>query len=115
MHEGGTALRLLGPPRLERAGRALELRLRKGWALLLMLALQGAQPRPRIVASLWPALDEATGRRNLRRELARLAEAGAPGLVVADGDRLRLVDEVEIDVPRFERAAAAGRHAEALA
>lgn len=107
-------LQLLGRPRLQRDGAALPVTMRKSWALLVLLALAGAQPRRRVVDSLWPALDEPSGRRNLRRELARLNEAGAAGLVVAQGDVLQLALETAVDVPLFEQAAAAGRHDDAL-
>jgi DNA-binding SARP family transcriptional activator len=79
-------LALLGPLVLRRAGQALPLAIKKTQALLVLLALlpRGATlPRSRAVALLWPPLDESTGRRNLRRELARLREVGGPGVVQA--------------------------------
>ncbi len=109
------ALQLLGSPTLWRDGQPVRLTVRKSWALLLLLACQGAQPRARLVASLWPTLDEATGRRNLRRELARLREAGVPGLLQVADDRLALHPAVQVDLPAFEAALQAGDSAAALA
>ncbi len=97
-------LDLLGPVVLTRAGVALPLPVRKTAALLVVLALGGAMPRARIVAMLWPSLDEPTGRRNLRRELARLRELGADGVVLADDDRLRLAPAVAVDLRPWSAA-----------
>jgi len=98
------ALELLGPVVLRRNGVALPLKIKKTQALLLLLAVQGRLPRERIVALLWPALDESAGRRNLRRELARLREAGAEAAVQVDADLLLLDPAVDSDLRRFETA-----------
>lgn len=110
-------LQLLGRVVLRDAGTALPLAIKKTQALLLLLALQGAGsplPRSRAVALLWPQLDEPSGRRNLRRELARLREAGAGAGLRADGDGLALDAAVDCDLHRFERALAGQRPDEAL-
>jgi DNA-binding SARP family transcriptional activator len=70
----------------------------------LLLALGGAGTRQRMVALLWPELDEATGRRNLRRELARLRDIGAGDVLQVDGDRLALAASVQVDVTGFHAA-----------
>ncbi|HRD84834.1 MAG TPA: hypothetical protein PLF63_06655, partial [Rubrivivax sp.] len=62
------AIDWLGPFELRKGGQALPLAVRKGQALLMLLAREGALPRERIVALLWPLLDESSARRNLRRE-----------------------------------------------
>jgi DNA-binding SARP family transcriptional activator len=108
------SLQLLGPPALAHAAQPVRLT-RKTWCLLLLLACAGSAPRPRVVASLWPALDETTARRNLRRELARLREAGAADLVQADEDRLALNPAARVDLAGFEAALRAGQPAAALA
>lgn len=92
------ALDLLGPVRLRQAEQALPLTVRKTAALLVLLALTGRPSRARLADCLWPALDESTGRRNLRRELARLRELGATDLVRADGDQLYLAPGVAVDL-----------------
>jgi DNA-binding SARP family transcriptional activator len=109
------AFDLLGPPVLRRDGTALPLTVKKAQALLVLLACNGAMPRSRVVALLWPQLDESTGRRNLRRELARLREAGAADALAADADLLAPAAGLQIDARRFETACDAGRHDEALA
>ena len=108
-------LDLLGPVELRRDGAALPLTVRKTLALLVLLARGGTLPRERVVALLWPQLDASLGRRNLRRELARLREAGVPDAVRAQGDLLSLADGVGSDVHAFEAALASGRPDEALA
>ena len=64
---------------------------------------------------LWPQLDESTGRRNLRRELARLREAGGDRAIKVNGDFLQLAPEVACDVQAFEANLADGRADDALA
>ena len=109
------SLCLLGRPRLARDGVELTIKVRKAWALLLLLALHDSLPRSRLVAWLWPQLDESTGRRNLRRELARLGDVGAEGLVRSDQDFLHLNPAAQRDLTRFESAREAARLDEALA
>ncbi len=108
------SLLLLGRPVLQVGGRPLAITVRKSWALLALLAVGGAAPRSRVVALLWPQLDESSARRNLRRELARLAEVGATGVVQADGDFLALAPTLQTDLRQFEAACAAGRFDAAL-
>ncbi len=109
------SLKLLGPPVLERHGQPVRLPVRKIWALLLLLACQGPTPRGRLAATLWPALDDAAARRNLRRELARLREAELPELLQAGDDRVALHPGVQVDLAAFETALQAGDPAAALA
>ena len=97
------SLELLGPVRLRRDGQVLPLSVRKSVALLVLLALGGPMARPQIAALLWPALDESQGRRNLRRELARLRELGAEAAVAPDGDRLALDTGLSVDVAAWDR------------
>ncbi len=109
-------LKILGHPALHRDGAALPLTTRKAMALLVLLARSGGPlPRARVVALLWPALDEQLGRRNLRRELARLREAGAGDAVLAEGDALALASTVSCDVEAFDAALRDGQPDQALA
>ncbi|MBK9359696.1 MAG: AAA family ATPase [Rubrivivax sp.] len=71
-HDAPLRLEAFGTPRLLRAGRALRLGSRKAMAVVLVLALDGAQARETLAALLWPDVDAAAARRNLRRELFRL-------------------------------------------
>ncbi|MFN0183194.1 MAG: ATP-binding protein [Aquabacterium sp.] len=109
------SLKLLGQPALWRGGQPVRLTIRKTWCLLVLLASAGAAPRARLAASLWPALDEATARRNLRRELARLREAGVPDLLQLADDRIALDPAVQVDLADFEQALKAGDGTVALA
>jgi predicted ATPase/DNA-binding SARP family transcriptional activator len=66
-------LRLLGAPRLERAGRAVPLERRKALALLAYLAVTGQpQPRDTLAALLWPEANASEARAALRRALSVL-------------------------------------------
>lgn len=108
-------LLLLGPLRLHVDGRLQGPRTRKALALLLLLALQGGQSRARLCGWLWPGLDESSARRNLRRELVRLREAGAAGAVRADEDRLLPGPALAHDLARAEALLVAGEPDAALA
>ncbi|MFN0186222.1 MAG: ATP-binding protein [Aquabacterium sp.] len=108
-------LSLLGPLSLRRDGVALGLPVKKTQALLVWMALETSATRAVLCDALWPALDESSARRNLRRELARLREAGATGLLVADGDRLALDRAVALDLQAVERALADAQPQAALA
>ncbi len=109
------ALDILGPVVLRRDGAPQRLSVKKTLALLVLLCRSGPLPRSRVVAMLWPQLDESSGRRNLRRELARLREAGVDGAVQAEGDLLALSAEVASDLGAFDAALAGGRPDDALA
>src|SRR5438067_3875207 len=102
-------LLVLGPPRLERDGRPVELNLRRALALLVYLAV-GNRPHGReaLAALLWPEGDEAETRGRLRRTLHRLTEALGDDVVVADGDTLRLSPALDLwlDSRAFEHHAA---------
>lgn len=106
---------MLGPVRLCRAGQPLASGTRKASAMLMVLLLDGSASRERLCALLWPTLDEPTARRNLRRELARLREAGAPDAVRADGDHLWPGPALTCDLLHAEAALAGGAPEVALA
>jgi DNA-binding SARP family transcriptional activator/tetratricopeptide (TPR) repeat protein len=95
-------LRVLGPVRLWRSGTPVPLTNRKTQALLLVLALDGGASRPHLCALLWPDLDEPSARRNLRRELARLREAGVPDAFRVDDDHLHPGATLSCDLLRAE-------------
>lgn len=106
-------LQLLGAPAVEIAGRPLVLAVRKAWALLALLALDGSVTRARLAGLLWPEVDEAAARRNLRRELHRLRSAGLGALVDGDDTVLRL-GGCDCDVHAYRHALEAGQATEAL-
>ena len=109
-------LELLGTPRLRDAdGRECALPSRRAFALLTVLAVEGEVARSRLATLFWGELDDASARRNLRRELARLRSDGLEATFVAIGDRLRLGDGVASDLDAFRSAAARGDGSDALA
>jgi DNA-binding SARP family transcriptional activator/tetratricopeptide (TPR) repeat protein len=110
----GFELQFLGPVRLLRGGLPLPLRTRKSMALLLLPALEGGMGRARLCAWLWPQQDESSARRNLRRELARIRDAGADGALLADGDHLHAAATLTCDLGRAEALVAQGRPDAAL-
>lgn len=67
-----------GPPRLQVGSQALRLGSRKALAVVLVLTLDGARSREQLAALLWPDVDAAAARRNLRRELFRLRTFDLP-------------------------------------
>jgi DNA-binding SARP family transcriptional activator len=106
-------LGLFGQPRLLRQGVAVHVGARKAMALMALLALEGGLPRERLAALLWPDVDAAAARRNLRRELFRLRELG---FVLTEGaaGALALDTSVTVDVLGFRAALQAGDDAGAL-
>ena len=63
-------LYLLGPPRIEQAGHAVDFDTRKAPALLAYLALTGQpQPRETLATLLWAETDDEHARGSLRRTL----------------------------------------------
>ena len=93
----GVRVCLLGQPRLAwDDGRSKPLE-RRDAALLALLALDGAVPRARAAALVWPNGDAERARNNLRQRLFRLRHAAERDLIVA-GDMLRLADGIEHDL-----------------
>jgi DNA-binding SARP family transcriptional activator len=98
--------RLLGPPLLIVDGREVGGPFKKILGLTAFLALEGPTPRSRLAGLLWSDLDEASARRNLRRELHRL-KTKAPeldGRFEAEGEVLRLAAPFSSDAHTFEVA-----------
>jgi DNA-binding SARP family transcriptional activator len=111
-------VQVLGPVSICRDGRPLQHLTRKAAALVVLLAVQGAMPRDRIAAWLWPnggAAGIAGARRNLRRELSRLREAGGAGLFDATRSTLALAAGPALDLAAFQSHMAANRPDAALA
>jgi DNA-binding SARP family transcriptional activator len=70
------ALSLLGTPEIRYQEQVLKFRTRKACALLIYLVLEGGMhSREKLMALLWPDLDEQQGRTILRRTLALLRDA----------------------------------------
>ncbi|CAN5133462.1 hypothetical protein BH11PSE10_BH11PSE10_10710 [soil metagenome] len=108
-------LRLLGPVQLRCNDVVVELGVKKSLALLVLLERRKRLARAEACSLLWPALDESTARRNLRRELARLRDAGAADAVLAEADWLLPSLSLVSDVRAMKAALAAGQPEAALA
>jgi len=106
--ESALRIELLGAPRVLRAGEPLRLPVKKSLALLAYLALEGRATRAKLAALFWSDGDSEAARRNLRRELHRLREAGAGDLVVKAGDALALAQGMRCDAADMLDALAAG-------
>ena len=98
------AIRLLGPPRVERDGVAVAFDTRKAMALLAHLAL-AERPRSReaLCGLLWPAHDLGRARGALRRTLSTLRKGVGEEWIDAAGDSVVLQRRpgLEVDVQRF--------------
>jgi DNA-binding SARP family transcriptional activator len=78
-------LRLLGAPALLRPDGALIALERKDAGLLALLAIDGATPRPRAAAFLWPDSAPSKARNSLRQRLFRLRRAAGCEIVDESG------------------------------
>ncbi len=94
-------LHLFGTGEVWLEGRRLEVGNRKTLALLAYLALEGQTPRSVLADLFWSDYDDESARRNLRRELHRLREAGLRHQVLTVGEHLRLSNSVFTDVQDF--------------
>lgn len=105
---------LWGVPGLVLDGQRLHIGARKALALMALLALDGRAPRDRLAQQLWPDLDTASARRNLRREVFRLREAGL-ALVESASGALDFPLGTAVDVAQFRQATKEGDDEAALA
>lgn len=105
-------LSFLGPPRIERDGRAIETDTRKAVALLVYLAVSGEyQTRDTLAALLWPEMDDERARAALRRTLSSLRAAVGDDAIFVHRDGLSLNEaNVWCDVTAFEAAVAEVTH-----
>ena len=107
----GLAIRLLGPPRVERDGRHVAFDTRKAMALLAHLAL-AERPRSReaLCGLLWPAHDPDRARGALRRTLSTLRKGIGDEWISSAGDSLvlRRGSDLDLDVERFRALASDG-------
>ena len=105
------AIRLLGPPRVERDGVVVAFDTRKAMALLAHLVL-AEHPRSReaLCSLLWPAHDLGRARAALRRTLSTLRRGIGEEWIGTAGDSvvLRRRAGFDLDVERFRALAAEG-------
>ena len=107
-------LRVLGAGEVWQGDQRLHVGHRKTLALLAFLALEGQTARSTLTTLFWSENTEEEARRNLRRELHRLREAGLRDYLEASHDHLRLIHSSATDVQQFEALVAEGRLEPAL-
>jgi len=107
---------LLGPPRVERDGRAIEFDTRKAIALLAFLILEGrTQSRDRLATMLWPEADQDRARASLRRTLSPVRTALGEEVVKTDTLRVEIAQgTLSVDVDRFRDLVRAGKLEDAV-
>ena len=113
---GRLVLKFLGPPRIERGGRAVEMDTRKATALIAYLAVTGQpQARDSLAAQLWPDANAERARGALRRTLSTLRTGLGGDELRVDGTRIALDGEaIDLDVRRFRGLVADGRLEDAV-
>ena len=84
----------------------MRLPIKKSIALLAVLAVEGACTRAELATLLWDTLDDEAARRNLRRELHRLREAGLHDALASSDDQVALARHVGNDAGEFTAALA---------
>jgi pimeloyl-ACP methyl ester carboxylesterase/DNA-binding SARP family transcriptional activator len=109
-------LQLHAYPSVVLGGRVKPVRLKRGLALLALLADAGAPlGRQHLAERLWPDADTLTGRGRLRRLVHELNGIVGHGLVAADGDTLWLAPGCSVDLQDTGRAISAVLQATSLA
>ena len=111
------AIRLLGPPRVQRDGVLVAFDTRKAVALLAHLALaQRPRAREALCGLLWPAYDLDRARGALRRTLSTLRKGIGDDRIDTAGDAIALKREprLELDVDQFRALATDGAALESL-
>jgi WD40 repeat protein/DNA-binding SARP family transcriptional activator len=106
MNTSHLALFLFGTPRLFVDDKPYDYRLKKGKALLAVLAVEeGAKSRDSLATMLWPDFDHVRARTNLRRTLSRLNQTPFSGWIEADSEHIALNpgEDGFIDVREFSR------------
>ncbi len=109
-------LQLHGYPSVARNGSPRPVRLKRGLALLALLA-DAAAPcgRQALAERLWPEADALTGRGRLRRLVHELNAVVGHGLVAADADALWLAPGCSVDLHDTSSAIEATLRAHTLA
>ncbi len=96
------ALKLFGPPRIERDGEPISVDTRKALAMVAYLALTPAPHlRDALAAFLWPENDNEHARAALRRTLSVLTTALGRGAFAVDRQHIDLADGWVVDAREF--------------
>lgn len=101
----GVAIRMLGRFEVQAGDRDVTPPAGRAAMLLKVIALRGTLTVDAAIDLLWDDCDIDTGRARLRNLLNRIRTASG-GVVERHGELLRLAAGIEVDVERFERAAA---------
>ncbi|MBV7333108.1 hypothetical protein KFU94_33730 [Chloroflexi bacterium TSY] len=99
------SLLLFGYPKIDINGQPIDIKSRKGLALLAYLAVtRQPQSRDTLAGLLWPEYDQTRARANLRRTLYNLNRTPVADWLVSDGEMLQLKSEIlaNVDVVQFE-------------
>ena len=107
---------LLGPPRIERDGRAIEFDTRKAIALLAYLILEGrTQSRDQLATMFWPDADQDRARASLRRTLSPVRTALGEDVLRTDTLRVEVAPgALAVDVEQFRDLVRTGRLEDAV-
>ena len=108
-HGATIRIHILGAPLVVKDGAPQRLPIKKSIALLAVLAVEGACTRAKLATLLWDTLDDEAARRNLRRELHRLREAGLHDALSSSDDQVALARHVGSDAGEFIDAMAGSR------
>lgn len=107
---------LLGPPRVERDGRAIEFDTRKAMALLAYLILEGrTQSRDQLATMFWPDADQDRARASLRRTLSPVRTALGEDVLRSDTLKVEVAPgALSVDVEHFRELVRAGKLEDAV-
>lgn len=108
-------IELFGAARVLRDAAEVRLPVKKSLALLAYVAIERRATRAKLAALLWGESGGEAARRNLRRELHRLREAGCAEALAIDDEAVALAPGAGCDVVDFLAALAAHDRVAALA
>src|SRR5690606_31664249 len=112
----GLSIKVLGDVEIRVDDEPLDVDTRKATALLIFLAVTGnSAARDHLCSLLWSELEPDRARAALRRTLSVLRRALDGRWLSADGDRMRLADDIWLDLTQAELAASRADREEALA
>src|SRR5262245_17539109 len=71
------------------------------FALLVYLAMERSAPREKVLALLWPEVDEDRARARLKQTIFELRQAFGTSCIESKGSELRVADDVTLDARDF--------------
>ncbi len=110
-----TQLYFLGPTQLKNDNQPLKLTNNKGIALLLYLAVKrDPQRREHVMDLLWPDSLPQSARKNMRNTLWQIRKTLGDEFIQVEADRLRLGQNVWLDLNPFEQLTLPSRNVSAI-